>query len=79
MVTNMHDFPLITDLALILIAAGVTSVICRKLKLPILLGYILAGVLTGPHVSLLPKVHDMQNIETWSEIGVIFLLFALGL
>lgn len=75
----MHDFPLITDLALILIAAGITSVICRKFKLPILLGYIIAGVLTGPHVSLLPNVHDMQNIETWSEIGVIFLLFALGL
>ena len=75
----MHDYPLITDLALILIAAGITSVVCRKFKLPILLGYIIAGVLTGPHVSLLPNVHDMQNIETWSEIGVIFLLFALGL
>lgn len=75
----MHEYPLITDLALILIAAGITSVVCRKFKLPILLGYIIAGVLTGPHVSLLPNVHDMQNIETWSEIGVIFLLFALGL
>lgn len=75
----MHDFPLITDLALILIAAGVTSVICRRFKLPILLGYIVAGVLTGPNCPFLPNVHDMQNIETWSEIGVIFLLFALGL
>ena len=75
----MHDYPLITDLALILIAAGCTSVICRMLKLPILVGYLLAGVLTGPHIALIPDVHDVNSIHTWSEIGVIFLLFALGL
>lgn len=75
----MHDYPLITDLALILIAAGFTSVICRMCKLPILVGYLLAGVLAGPHVGFLPDVHDTASIHTWSEIGVIFLLFALGL
>lgn len=75
----MHEFPLITDLALILIAAGCTSVICRIFKLPILVGYILAGLLAGPHIALIPTVHDVESIKTWSEIGVIFLLFALGL
>lgn len=75
----MHEFPLIADLALILIAAGVTSVVCRKFKLPILVGYLLAGVLCGPYFTFLPSVVDTSSIKTWSEIGVIFLLFALGL
>lgn len=75
----MDEYPLMTDLAVILISAGVMSVICRAVKLPILLGYLFAGVLMGPHVPLIPGVHDMASINTWSEIGVIFLLFALGL
>ena len=75
----MDEYPLMTDLAIILISAGVMSVICRAVKLPILLGYLFAGVLMGPHVPLIPGVHDMASINTWSEIGVIFLLFALGL
>lgn len=75
----MHEFPLIADLALILIAAGITSVVCRRFKLPILVGYLLAGVLCGPYFPILPEVIDMGSIKTWSEIGVIFLLFALGL
>ena len=75
----MDEYPLMTDLAVILISAGVMSVICRAIKLPILLGYLFAGVLMGPHVPLIPRVHDMASINTWSEIGVIFLLFALGL
>lgn len=75
----MSEYPLIGDLAFILITAGVTSVICRFLKLPILVGYLLAGVIAGPYVPLFPDVHDMMNIKTWSEIGVIFILFALGL
>ena len=75
----MDEFPLITDLAIILVSAGVMSVICRATKLPILLGYLFAGVLMGPYVPIVPRVHDMTSIDTWSEIGVIFLLFALGL
>ncbi len=75
----MDEYSLISDLAVILISAGVMSVICRAVKLPILLGYLFAGVLMGPHVPLIPGVHDMASINTWSEIGVIFLLFALGL
>ncbi len=75
----IDEFPLIVDLAFILMAAGITSLICRALKLPILVGYLLAGLLTGPHFALFPNVTDVTNIHTWSEIGVIFLLFALGL
>ncbi len=75
----MHLPALITDLALILVAAAVTTLIFKKLRQPLVLGYIVAGLLVGPHVSLVPTVSDEANIQTWSEIGVIFLLFSLGL
>lgn len=75
----MHIPALITDLALILAAAAVTTLIFKKLRQPLVLGYIVAGLLVGPHVSLIPTVSDEANIQTWSEIGVIFLLFSLGL
>lgn len=75
----MHIPALISDLALILAAAAVTTLIFKKLRQPLVLGYIVAGLLVGPHVSLIPTVSDEANIQTWSEIGVIFLLFSLGL
>ncbi|WP_455673972.1 cation:proton antiporter domain-containing protein [Phocaeicola sp.] len=71
--------PLISDLALILICAGIMTLIFKRLKQPLVLGYIVAGFLASPHVTFTPSVIDMANIHTWSEIGVIFLLFALGL
>ena len=71
--------PLISDLALILVSAGITTLIFKRLKQPLVLGYIVAGFLAGPHFSLTPTVIDTASIHTWSEIGVIFLLFALGL
>ncbi|MBR1644504.1 MAG: cation:proton antiporter [Bacteroidales bacterium] len=70
---------LITDLALILIVAGITTLIFKRLKQPLILGYILAGFLTGPHMPYTPSVEEMSNIQTWSEIGVIFIMFTLGL
>jgi CPA2 family monovalent cation:H+ antiporter-2 len=75
----IHLPPLIADLALILIAAAITTLIFKKLKQPLVLGYIVAGLLVGQHVSLFPTVSDEANIKIWSEIGVIFLLFSLGL
>ena len=69
----------ITDLALILITAGVVTIIFKWLKQPVVLGYIVAGFLAGPKFVFFPSVGDAVNINTWSEIGVIFLLFALGL
>ena len=70
---------LIADLGLILAVAGITTLIFRKIRQPVVLGYIIAGFLVGPHVSLFPTVVDAEGIKTWSEIGVIFLLFSLGL
>jgi CPA2 family monovalent cation:H+ antiporter-2 len=70
---------LITDLGLILAVAGITTLIFRKIRQPVVLGYIIAGFLVGPHVSLFPPVVDSEGIKAWSEIGVIFLLFSLGL
>lgn len=71
--------PLIADLALILICAGVMTLLFKSLKQPIVLGYIVAGFLASPNMTYMPSVTDMHGIHLWSEIGVIFLLFALGL
>jgi Kef-type K+ transport system membrane component KefB/K+/H+ antiporter YhaU regulatory subunit KhtT len=70
---------LITDLALILGAAALTTLIFKKLKQPLVLGYLIAGFLVGPNFHLLPTVTDTASIEVWAKIGVIFLLFSLGL
>jgi monovalent cation:H+ antiporter-2, CPA2 family len=75
-----HLPSLIYDLALILISAGLITLLFKWLKQPLVLGYIVAGILAGPHVAILPiSVNDTANIQTWADIGVIFLLFALGL
>ncbi|MDL2212769.1 cation:proton antiporter [Bacteroides sp. OttesenSCG-928-J23] len=74
---HLHDF--IGDLAIILITAGLATILFKWLKQPIVLGYILAGIIAGPYTTALPTVTDMANVEIWAEIGVIFLLFALGL
>lgn len=68
----------VTDLAIILIAAGVFTVISKALKQPVILGYIIAGFLVGPHLGLVP-ISSADAVYQWSEIGIIFLLFALGL
>jgi len=74
-----HLAPLITDLAVILFSAGIITLLFRRLRQPLVLGYIVAGFLVGPHLGLLPFNMDMNSVQTWSDIGVIFLLFALGL
>lgn len=74
-----HLATLINDLALILICAGVMTLLFKKLKQPLVLGYVVAGFLASPHMPYTPSVMDMANIQTWADIGVIFLLFALGL
>jgi CPA2 family monovalent cation:H+ antiporter-2 len=69
----------ISDLALILVTASVATLLFKWLKQPVVLGYIVAGFIAGPYFSWLPTVSEMENVEVWAEIGVIFLLFALGL
>lgn len=76
----MHDIPsLIQDLALILVTAAFVTLVFKKLKQPLVLGYIMAGVLISPNMPFMMSVVDNENIKTWSDIGVMFLLFALGL
>ena len=70
---------LISDLAYILIVAGFTTVIFKKLKQPLVLGYIVAGFLTGPYMPYTPTVGNMEECSQWGEIGVIVLMFSLGL
>ena len=70
---------LIADLALILVLGAVSTILFRKLKQPIVLGYIVAGFLVGPHFDYFPTIHNEENIEFWAQIGIIVLLFSLGL
>ena len=70
---------LIADLALILISASIITLLFKWLKQPLVLGYIVAGLLAGPYVHIFPTVGDIANVNIWAEIGVVFLLFALGL
>ena len=69
---------LVTELAIIMIAAGIFTVISKALKQPAILGYIIAGFLVGPHLGLFPQF-GTESIKEWSELGIIFLLFGLGL
>ena len=70
---------MIQDLALMLVVAGVVTIIFKKLKQPLVLGYILAGFLVSPHMTYTASVVDTDNIQLWADIGVMFLLFSLGL
>lgn len=70
---------LISDLAILLVAAAVVSLFFKQLKLPVVLGYIITGILIGPHLNIFPNIQDTTGIQLWAEIGVIFLLFSLGL
>lgn len=74
-----HLPALFSDLALILVTAGVTTLIFKWLKQPVVLGYIIAGFLIGPHCEWLPVIKDQVSVNTWSEIGMVFMLFGIGL
>lgn len=71
--------PMIADLALILMVAGVVTLIFKRLKQPLVLGYIVAGFLVSPNMTYTPSAVDMANVHLWADIGVMFLLFSLGL
>ena len=74
-----ENLRLVADLALILTSAGVVTVIFKLLKQPLVLGYLVAGFLVGPHLHIFPTVADTADVEVWSEIGIIFMMFAVGL
>ena len=76
----MAEIPaLINDLAYILMSAGIVTLIFKKLKQPLVLGYIVAGFLVSPHMPYTASVVDTENVHLWADIGVMFLLFSLGL
>ena len=70
---------MIQDLALILMVAGIVTLVFKQLKQPLVLGYIVAGFLVSPHMPLTASVADVENVHLWADIGVMFLLFSLGL
>ena len=76
----MAELPaLIEDLALMLVVAGIVTIVFKRLKQPLVLGYIVAGFLVSPHMPYTASVVDRENIQLWADIGVMFLLFSLGL
>lgn len=75
----MHEAQLIRDLAVVMIASGITTLLFRRLKQPVVLGYLLAGLLIGPHTPPSPLIQDQATIATLAELGIIFLMFSLGL
>lgn len=76
---SQHLQPLISDLGLILMTAAVAVLLFKKIKQPLVLGYLIAGFLAGNHFDFFPSIKDIKSVEVWAEIGVIFLLFSLGL
>lgn len=77
---RMGELPhLVKDLALILVVAGIVTIVFKKLKQPLVLGYVVAGFLVSPHMPYIMSVADRADISTWGDIGVMFLLFSLGL
>lgn len=75
----MHAIDFIQDLAVIMLIAGLVTVLCHQFKQPVVLGYIVAGVIIGPHTPPFGLIHDEHTINTLAELGVVFLLFSLGL
>jgi CPA2 family monovalent cation:H+ antiporter-2 len=74
-----HLPALVQDLAIILMTAGLVSIVCRWLKQPVILGYVISGIVVGPHTAFSATVSDIDSVKVWGEIGVIFVLFSLGL
>ena len=75
----MHQTSFLQDLAIVMSVAALATIIFRQLKQPVVLGYILAGVIIGPHTPPFALIHDQETIATLAELGVVFLLFSLGL
>ncbi|MET0263362.1 MAG: cation:proton antiporter, partial [Rariglobus sp.] len=75
----MHGIHLIQDLAIVLLAAGIAGALCKRIGLSVIVGYLLAGIAVGPHTPPFGLISDVDSIETLSQIGLVFLMFAIGL
>jgi len=76
---TMHSTTFLQDLAVVMIVAGLVTILFHRFKQPVVLGYIIAGVIIGPHTPPFPLIHDKATVDTLAELGVILLMFALGL
>ncbi|MGH7958957.1 MAG: cation:proton antiporter, partial [Opitutaceae bacterium] len=75
----MHGFPLIQDLAIILVVAGVVGWFCQRIGLSVVVGFLVAGMLVGPHTPPFALIGDVARVETLAQIGLVFLMFSIGL
>jgi CPA2 family monovalent cation:H+ antiporter-2 len=75
----MHGIDLLHDLAMVMLIAGVTTILCHRLKQPVVLGYIVAGFIIGPYTPPFTLVHDEENVRSLGDMGVVLLMFSLGL
>ena len=75
----MHTVTFLQDLAVVMIVAGLVTVIFHRFKQPVVLGYVIAGVIIGPHTPPFPLIHEEETIKTLADLGVILLMFSLGL
>lgn len=75
----MHELVFLQDLALVMVISAIIMIFCQRFHLPVVLGYIIAGMIIGPHTPPFPLVKDLHSIHILSELGVIFLLFSIGL
>lgn len=75
----MHALDFIQDLAVIMLAAGIISILFHRLNQPVVLGYILAGIIIGPHTPPFSLISNQQSIQTLAQLGIVFLMFSLGL
>src|SRR5262245_64661606 len=75
----MHAVAFLQDLAVVMIVAGLVTVVFHRFKQPVVLGYIIAGFIIGPHTPPASFIHDQKAIETLAELGVVLLMFSLGL
>jgi len=75
----MHQLDFLQDLAIIMIVAGLVTILCHRFRQPVVLGYIIAGLIIGPHTPPYSLIHDRETIRILSELGMIFLMFSLGL
>ena len=74
-----EEINFVRDLAIILVSAGIFTIISKALKQPVILGYIVAGFLIGPGIEFFPGISSMESVHQWSDIGIIFMMFGLGL
>ena len=75
----MHEFNFIQDLAIILLAGGVMGWVCQRIGLSVMVGFLVSGMLLGPHTPAVTLVQDVARIQTLAQIGLVFLMFSIGL